>query len=189
MEPPFDVDALRDRVRRGDRPKFLFFWGHTARTGSNGRECLSQWFPASFAGDGVRYATAEHFMMAEKARLFGDSATLGRILAAKTPAEAKKLGRSVSGFSDEVWRAHRFAIVVRASLAKFRSSTQLRSFLLATGSRVLVEASPRDRIWGIGMTAGNRDALDPEKWRGLNLLGFALMAARQELAGNLSPSG
>lgn len=182
MKPPFDRDTLVESIRRGTRPPFLFFWGHTSKPGAPGRECLSQWFPAPFDIDGVRYATAEHYMMAEKARLFGDAAALERILSAKSPAEAKKLGRSVAGFSDEVWNAERFSIVVRGSLAKFVGNSQLHAFLLATGDHVLVEASPRDRIWGIGMAASHASAADPTQWRGLNLLGFALMTARHELA-------
>ena len=70
---PLSVDELRERVRAGLRPKFVFFWGHTSRSNALGPECLSQWYPARFEVDGVHFPTAEHFMMAEKARLFGEA--------------------------------------------------------------------------------------------------------------------
>lgn len=120
-------------------------------------------------------------MMAEKARLFGDLATRKRVLAASTPGEAKQLGREVTPWNQDTWAAHRFEIVVRASVGKFASNAPLRAFLLATGDRVLVEASPRDRIWGIGMAKNDPSAENPLEWHGLNLLGFALMQARAQL--------
>jgi ribA/ribD-fused uncharacterized protein len=180
--PPSNVDELLERVDAGWQAKFLFFWGHTP-SGPDvlGAECLSQWYPAPFTVDDMRYATAEHFMMASKARLFGDEASARAILAAETPAEAKKLGRTVAGFDDEAWTASRSDVVFRASIAKFSQGQALRAFLVGTGDRVLVEASPTDRIWGIGLAAADAHARDPRKWNGLNLLGFALMKARAEL--------
>jgi ribA/ribD-fused uncharacterized protein len=121
-------------------------------------------------------------MMAGKARLFGDDATLARILTARTPAEAKKLGRQIRDFDQRVWESQRFGLVVDGNLAKFGQHARLREFLLGTGSRVLVEASPYDRIWGIGVSATDERATDPGRWPGANLLGFALMQARQTLA-------
>ncbi|CUM38137.1 Uncharacterized domain COG3236 / GTP cyclohydrolase II [Streptomyces venezuelae] len=131
--------------------------------------------------DGVRYATAEHWMMAAKARLFGDADAERAALAARTPAEAKKAGRLVRNFDETVWRRERLGIVVEGSVHKFSSDESLRAYLLGTGTRVLVEASPMDRIWGIGLAADDPGAHDPARWRGLNLLGFALMEARDRL--------
>ncbi|HEX4787972.1 MAG TPA: NADAR family protein [Actinospica sp.] len=163
--------------------KWLFFWGHTPKEGDAiGSWVLSQWWPCSFSVDGVDYASAEHWMMAEKARLFGDDETLAAIIAAATPAEAKKLGRLVRGFDDARWEAAGFDAVVRGNVHKFGQDPELRRYLLGTANRVLVEASPRDRIWGIGLGAGNERATDPRAWRGRNLLGFALMEARSRLA-------
>ena len=186
--PPADgawtIEQLLAAEADGTPPKFLPFWGHTPpASGEVGAHVLSQWYEHEFACDGVSYATAEHFMMAEKARLFGDEHHLGLILQAATPGEAKKFGRKVHGFVDDVWVEHRFDIVTRASVAKFGSDETLRSYLLGTGHRVLVEASPRDRIWGIGMGRNNPSVEQPSQWRGLNLLGFALMRARAELNG------
>ncbi|MFF4651963.1 NADAR family protein [Streptomyces sp. NPDC001380] len=180
-------DELAALTAAGARPKYLMFWGHRPqRDGSLGAGCLSQWWPSPFTVDGTAYASAEHWMMAGKARLFGDADAAERILAARTPAEAKKLGRLVRGFDGAVWERERFGLVVAGSTAKFGQDTALRAYLLGTGSRVLVEASPVDRIWGVGLAADDERAADPSRWRGLNLLGFALMEARRVLAGGPS---
>ncbi|WP_179272546.1 NADAR family protein [Streptomyces sp. XY006] len=175
-------EALIRAVRAGAGIKYLHFWGHRPRPdGRIGPSCLSQWWPSPFTVDGVRYATAEHWMMAGKARLFEDAAAERAVLAAGHPAEAKKAGRLVRGFDETVWARERFRIVVEGSVHKFAAHPELQGFLLGTGDRVLVEASPVDRVWGIGLAADDEAAMDPERWRGPNLLGFALMAARERL--------
>ncbi|MGK4583387.1 NADAR family protein [Kitasatospora sp. HPMI-4] len=183
---PTDVrshEELTALVAAGARPRYLFFWGHQPeRDGRVGPGSLSQWWPARFTVDGVTYATAEHWMMASKARLFGDDQVLPKILAARTPAEAKKLGRLVRGFDEKRWAAERFELVIQGNVAKFGQDEALREYLLGTAQRVLVEASPLDRLWGIGLAASNERAAKPAEWRGLNLLGFALMEARTRLA-------
>ncbi|MFE9041399.1 NADAR family protein [Streptomyces sp. NPDC012421] len=176
------VESLTQQVSRGDKVKWLHFWGHRAAPdGRLTQSCLSQWWPSPFEVSGVRYATAEHWMMAAKARLFGDAEAERAALAAATPAEAKNAGRLVRGFDETVWARERSGIVVDGSVHKFASDEGLRSYLLGTGTRVLVEASPLDRVWGIGLAAGDPGAHDPGRWRGLNLLGFALMEARERL--------
>ncbi|MEU7740083.1 NADAR family protein [Nonomuraea sp. NPDC049158] len=163
--------------------RYLFFWGHRpARDGGVGSGCLSQWWPVTFSEDGHTFASAEHYMMAHKAWLFDDHQTAAEILAAEHPGEAKTLGRAVRDFEEDVWNAHRFDIVVRGNLAKFAQHPDLADFLLGTRNRVLVEASPRDRIWGIGLTADDERAASPATWQGLNLLGFGLMSVRDALA-------
>ncbi|MER6689160.1 NADAR family protein [Streptomyces minutiscleroticus] len=175
-------DALVAAVRSGARVKYLHFWGHTPpRDGRVGPACLSQWWPSPFTVDGVEYATAEHWMMAAKARLFEDAEAERSVLAAGHPAQAKKAGRLVRGFDGAVWERERFGVVVEGSVHKFAAHDDLRAYLLGTGGRVLVEASPLDRIWGIGLAADDERAGDPARWRGLNLLGFALMEARGRL--------
>ncbi|MEZ4472448.1 MAG: NADAR family protein [bacterium] len=177
---------LEAAASRGDPLAFLFFWGHTPRAdGQVSSSCLSQWWVSPFTVEGEEFATAEHWMMAGKARLFGDEACRERILAAPTPAEAKKLGRAARGFDGPTWEAHRFALVVDGNRHKFQQHPPLAAFLLATGTRVLVEASPVDAIWGIGLAADAADAQDPRRWRGLNLLGFALMEVRAALRAGL----
>lgn len=176
------VEALIGAVRAGVPVKYLHFWGHRPqRDGSVGAGCLSQWWPAPFTVDGVEYATAEHWMMAGKARLFADPDAERLVLAAGHPAGAKKAGRLVRGFDEETWRRERFRIVVEGSVHKFAADPGLRAFLLGTGERVLVEASPVDRVWGIGLSVQDEAAWDPARWKGPNLLGFALMEARDRL--------
>ncbi|MBO4258618.1 NADAR family protein, partial [Streptomyces griseorubiginosus] len=175
-------EALVREVHAGAKIKYLHFWGHRPRAdGQVGASCLSQWWPSPFTVDGVTYATAEHWMMAGKARLFGDAEAERRALEAGHPSQAKKAGRLVRGFDEAVWERERFGIVVEGSVHKFAAHADLRGFLLGTGDRVLVEASPVDRVWGIGLTADDEAATDPERWRGPNLLGFALMEARGRL--------
>jgi len=129
----------------------------------------------------VVYPTAEHYMMAEKARLFEDNSTREKILSAGHPRAAKQLGREVRDFNEEIWAQHRYAIVVRGNEAKFAQNDELKLFLLNTKNRILVEASPVDRIWGIGLAADDPHVENPENWKGLNLLGFALMQVRAQL--------
>ena len=181
---PRTVEELRAATAAGSTFKYLPFWGHTPRRdGSLGAGCLSQWWPSPFTVGTVTYATAEHWMMAAKARLFDDREAERAAIAASHPEQAKDIGRTVRGFDDAVWQRHRFALVTEGSLHKFGQDRALRAYLLGTGSRVLVEASPRDRIWGIGLSADDERTADPALWKGLNLLGFALMEARQRLAG------
>lgn len=182
-EHPRTVDELVTMTAAGRRVRYVFFWGHRPqRDGSIGTGCLSQWWPVTFTADGVTFRSAEHYMMWRKALLFGDTESAARIVAASHPRQAKMLGRRVRGFDDATWERHRSAIVVQACVAKFGRHDELRAFLLGTGRRVLVEASPTDRIWGIGLSATDDRAADPARWRGLNLLGFALMEARATLA-------
>ena len=171
-------------MRGGAKPRFLFFWGHTGKgSGPVGKECLSQWYGAPFRLGGHVFPSAEHYMMHRKAALFGDDESATKILAARSPAAAKELGRGVRGFVESTWNEHRLSIVTAANEAKFGQNPELLAFLAGTKDRVLVEASPKDRIWGIGLTADDPRAEDPLSWRGLNLLGFALMIARSRLAG------
>ncbi len=164
------------------RIKYLFFWGHTPnKDGRIGKTCFSQWWKSVFEVNGIKYKTAEHWMMAEKARLFKDDEMLQKIIACNTPAEAKKFGRQVKNFDAAIWNNHKYEIVKKGNIHKFSQNEELKEFLLNTKNRVLVEASPRDRIWGIGMGASNEKAENPMLWRGQNLLGFALMEVRDEL--------
>lgn len=177
-----DLQQLQGAVASGARPAYLLFWQHTsAIRGETGKECLSQWYGSRFEIEGVVFKTAEHYMMHRKALLFGDRERAERILCAPDPAEAKAHGRSVRGFSETVWREHRSRICIAGNYAKFSQCTPLREFLLHTNPRVLVEASPVDLVWGIGLSAEHEHASDPLKWRGQNLLGFALMEVRDRL--------
>lgn len=174
------LQALRYRFNSGEPLEYMFFWGHLPDPSGVTAACFSQWYSAPFVVDGQRYPTAEHFMMAEKAALFGDAETRAQVLRATDPGAAKALGRQVRGFDEAIWVQQRFSIVVRANQAKFAQHPALGQFLRQTGSRILVEASPVDRIWGIGLAADDGKAANPNLWRGLNLLGFALMQVRDQ---------
>lgn len=178
----YSTDWLLDQLAREARIKYLFFWGNQpAKDGSITKSCLSQWWVANFVVAGVTYRSTEHWMMAEKARLFKDKSALVLIMAAKSPAEAKKLGREIQGFDPDLWEASKVEIVRIGNLHKFGQHKSLLEFLLATDGRILVEASPVDTIWGIGLAAESPDAAVPARWQGPNLLGFILMEVRDQL--------
>ena len=178
----YTIDHLIAEYEKGKRHKFLFFWGHLpSKSGELTASCFSQWWQAPFLVDSISYNTAEHWMMAQKALLFQDQYAFEKIIAAKSPGEAKALGRQVQAFDEATWQAKRLEIVVTGCCHKFGQHTDLKAFLLATNNRILVEASPVDRIWGIGLAADDERAENPTRWNGLNLLGFALMEARDIL--------
>ena len=181
----FNIETLLSETRSGKRFKYIFFWGHRPRKdGQIGKQCFSQWWGSSFEIDGIKYPSAEFYMMAEKARLFYDDESLNKILASSNPGAAKKYGREIKNFDEALWIENRFDIVVRGNKAKFEQNEALKQFLLNTNNRIIVEASPVDKIWGIGLAGDHKYAENPEKWKGLNLLGFALMKVRSILKKN-----
>lgn len=174
------VEDLLAAIATGERPTYLHFWqlepGSTAA--DLGAACLSQWWTAPIEQFGIEFPAAEHYMMWRKAVLFGDDDAAEEILATPTPAGAKAIGRRVRGFSEDLWLEHRWKIALAATFAKFTSDRELGHYLLTTGDAVIAEASPVDTIWGIGLAEDHSAATDPARWRGLNLLGFALMEVR-----------
>jgi hypothetical protein len=178
----YNVKQFVARQTMGEQLNFLFFWGHRpSRDGRVTQSCFSQWWAEDpfQVGDTV-YATAEHWMMAEKARLFDDEYHENLILKATSAGAAKALGRKIRNFDDALWNQAKFNIVKMGNIHKFRQP-DLADFLLGTGDKILVEASPTDRIWGIGMEATHPSAAFVHAWRGENLLGFALMEVRDDL--------
>jgi ribA/ribD-fused uncharacterized protein len=176
----YSLDQLITEIRSGKKFNYVYFWGHSAQGGIT-KSCLSQWYPSAFVLDGKKYATAEHYMMAAKARLFSDVDIERKILDSTDPSQAKALGRCVKNFSDSLWKEQCFEIVVKGNKEKFSQNRELKIFLLSTGNKILVEASPVDRIWGIGFAESAVEVNNPELWQGLNLLGFTLMKVRDEL--------
>lgn len=183
-DPDHDFDRLLQLEAEGQEIRVLPFWGNQAGALHPGPWVLSQWWGAPFSIGGITYPDAETFLMASKARLFGDDASLEQILQATHPAVAKDLGRRVAGFDEAVWVANRFRLAVEANEAKFGQHPELGEYLASTRGRVLVEASPVDVIWGIGLPRSSRDIERPSAWQGENLLGFALMTVRDTV---LSP--
>lgn len=164
--------------------EFVLFW--------NGP--YSQWEPSVFELDEVEYNCAEQYMMAEKARVFEDENILDEILEAEHPSRQKKLGRLVEDFDKDIWeededngRPRCWNIVWRGNMAKFSQNSHLLEQLLATEPAILVEASPFDRIWGIGMSAQNPRARNRENWEGRNWLGEVLTSVRAYLKADPSP--
>ncbi|MCK5918070.1 MAG: NADAR family protein [Cocleimonas sp.] len=176
-----NTQELINYLQVGHQVRYLHFWGHKQKGKVIDKSCLSQWFPASFVINKKIYSSAEHYMMIEKASLFDDMESVAKIFAVNSPAEAKKLGRKVKNFDAKRWSRYSIDAVIAGNIAKFGQNPELKAFLINTADAVLVEASPRDRIWGIGMGVNNENAYQPANWRGRNLLGFALMQARKEL--------
>ncbi len=144
-----DRPTLIQRIDDGEAFTYLCFYGHAVHSPIT-KTCFSPWYPAPFTVDGVVYPTAEHWMMAGKARLFGDEDALQRILVAPDPKSAKAIGREVRGFDDKVWKENARRLVTEGNVHKFSQNEELRKFLLSTEQTVLVEAAPRDQIWASG---------------------------------------
>jgi len=158
--------------------KFTFFW--------NGP--FSQWCWSPFKVGAELYNCAEQYMMVQKAKLFGDHDAVHDIFSTRDPALQKQIGREVSGYSDEVWQAIQdngrplcWNIVFTGSMAKFQQNEDLMKALMETEGTTIVEASPVDTIWGIGLSSSDPDANNRSKWRGKNWLGEVLTQAREEL--------
>ena len=178
----YSTNWLIDSLNKREIFKYIYFWGHQpSKSGEITATCFSQWWKSPFEVNNVIYQTAEHWMMGQKALLFEDDDCYNNIIQAKTPGAVKALGREVKNFDNQRWEEERFDIVVKGNFHKFSQNADLRDFLLNTNDRILVEASPVDDIWGIGLAADNERAQNPENWQGLNLLGFALMEVRDIL--------
>lgn len=181
MATPSDRDELAALQAAGAALDFVFFPDGGSFVDPPTASCLSQWAVAPFRDGDLRFHSAEQAMMHGKAILFDDHETAAKILACRTPFQAKNLGRQVSGFSESVWELHRRKVVVAANLPKFAGIPSLRAYLLSTEDAILVEASSTDLVWGNGLDEFDRDARNPARWPGLNLLGFALMEVRELL--------
>lgn len=179
--------TIENLISNKGSKEYIFFWGHqSSKDDSITKSCFSQWWESAFEVNGVTYKSAEHWMMAKKAELFSDTETATKILECSSPAETKKLGREVKNYVDSVWLEHRYKIVLEGNYHKFNQNAKLKTFLLETQNQVIVEASPVDAIWGIGMAADHVNVNNPEEWRGLNLLGFVLMEVRDIIKENRS---
>lgn len=156
--------------------KFVLFYHEYEENGY-----LSNWYKSDFYVHGKKYCCSEQYMMEQKAILFGDFDTAEKIMQETNQQNIKNLGRAAKGFNEKIWDGNKQIIMYRGLMAKFTQNVDLREKLVSTGNAILVEASPTDKIWGISMSADDPDALDMNKWKGENLLGFALMAVRDDL--------
>jgi ribA/ribD-fused uncharacterized protein len=156
------------------KDNYVLFWnGH-----------FSNWYPASFTLNGNKFNCAEQYMMYMKAKTFNDQASADKIMAAINPGEQKRLGKAVANFVESEWDKVKEQIVYDACLAKYEQNKDIHNLLLETGNLILVEASPYDTIWGIGLSEDDSRATDESQWKGLNLLGIALMKVRDTLKAN-----
>jgi len=153
------------------RDGFALFWGSP----------LSNWHKCKFEVDGRQFTSSEQYMMYAKAMIFNDIVTAQKILATNDPKKQKALGREVKNFNEGIWDQYKAQIVLEGILEKFTQNVDLQEILLATGDLEIVEASPYDRIWGIGLAADHPDATNPKKWQGQNLLGLILKDVREFL--------
>ena len=142
---------------------------------------LSNWYMSPFTADGIRFSSMEQFMMYRKAVAFGDRDRAAQILDTEDVGRIKELGRLVSGYNDNYWNGIRQIVVYEGLYAKFSQNEELKRLLQATGRAVLAECAVKDRIWGIGLSMDDPDRLDRRKWKGQNLLGYALMMVREKL--------
>jgi ribA/ribD-fused uncharacterized protein len=151
----------------------IYFWG----------SIYSQWYSCKFQENKIMFNSAEQYMMYYKALTFNDQENLKKIMATSDPQLQKKLGRLVKGYDDTIWANKRFDVVVQGNYLKFGQNKKLKEELLSTGDKVLVEASPYDKIFGIGLGPTDERILDEKNWDGLNLLGKAIMKARELIKG------
>lgn len=145
---------------------------------------LSNWYPSDFTVNGFSFSSMEQYMMYQKALRFGDTKIADKILATDDVAKIKKLGREVQGYDDSVWNGVRQIIVYEGLTAKFSQNEDLKAKLLETKDVILAECAVRDKIWGIGLSITDEKRFDKDKWKGQNLLGYALMLVREHLSKN-----
>lgn len=161
---------------------FIFFWGHTRDKEEKITEkCLSQWWKCNFMENNIIFCCAEQYMMYKKAELFKDYEYAWKILENSEPKEIKRLGRLIRNFDETYWDIYKQAIVLQGNILKFSQNSELKEYLINTKHKILVEASPYDHIWGIGMKKETRGINNPANWRGQNLLGFTIMEVRDRI--------
>lgn len=169
-----NVQDVITKFDNREKLEFIFFW----RTNCY----FSNWFPSDFIVDGVLYWCTEQYMMAKKAELFGDYNTFRYIMESRSQREIKALGRKVMGFNESIWVKNRERIVFEGNYAKFTQNPKLKDYIIKQKNKIIVEASPYDKIWGVGLDSADFYYIaNPHNWRGQNLLGFVLMDVRDTI--------
>ena len=174
----YTLEWLKEQISYGKEFNYTFFWG-----AGNFNGYLSNWYHSNFSYKGERFANCEQFMMAAKARVCGDEETREKIMRTTNPKEIKALGREVKNYDDDLWASERKKAVLLANYLKYTQNAGLGKELINTGNAILVEASPYDKIWGIGMASTEDAARNALTWKGENYLGFVLMTVRDILKG------
>lgn len=171
-----------NKTKEYDEEDFIFFFSHKASKSKEVTDtCLSQWYKCCFYEDKILFTSAEQYMMYKKAILFEDYEIAYCILESENPKDIKAYGRKVKNFKDEIWIKNREKIVLQANLLKFSQNLKLKEYLINTKNKILLEASPYDKIWGIGMKKESEGITNMKNWKGKNLLGFKLMSVRDRL--------
>ncbi len=162
--------------------EYIFFWGNQPdKDNKIKKTCLSQWWRSDFQVNTESFCCVEQYMMSEKARLFEDQDSYQKIMLSKSQEEIKTLGRQVKNFDGKIWDKAKYTIVLNGNYYKFSQQKPLRDYLLETQNKILVEVSPHDKIWGIGLSEEDNNISNPACWKGQNLLGLALMEVRDEI--------
>ncbi|AQS10444.1 swarming motility protein YbiA [Clostridium saccharobutylicum] len=178
----YGVKDVQAKFRAGEQLEYIFFWGHQKTlNGTVTKTCLSQWYQEPFEMNNFTYQCAEQYMMAEKARIFKDEEALDKILKAYHPNQMKLIGKNIKNFDLKIWNEVKFDIVKIANLGKFSQNYKLKKYLRSTKNKILVQASPHDKVWGIGFSENDCLSQNPLYWNGENLLGFVLMNVREIL--------
>lgn len=179
---PISVDRESDGYSlEKEKEKFEYFWQK--------HSVFSQWYPCSFVVDGIAYNCAEQYMMHQKAEIMGDEDSAEAIMTLDDPNEIKKRGRRVKNFNQDIWESCCQDIVRRGNMEKFLQNEELKQQLLWTYPKTLVEASPYDRIWGIGLSEDDPRAWNKLTWKGKNLLGEILTTVRESLRRDIENAG
>jgi len=174
--PKYNKDLILNQYNNGERLEFLLFFGASKGTLNEG--CLSQWQKSNFTVNNIEYSCTEQFMMACKAELFNDLDAIKKILNNNNPKSIKALGRKIKKFDENTWNENKYSIVLKGNYYKFNQNENMKKILIDTKNKVLVEASPYDKIWGVGLSENDEKINNPNNWKGDNLLGFALMEVR-----------
>lgn len=143
--------------------------------------CFSNWYKSPFTVNGIRFNTAEQYIMYQKCIIFGDKEAAADMLAANSPREQKAIGRRARGYIHKVWEGIRQMVAVKGLYAKFSQNEDLKKILLATGNAYIVETTENDRIWACGLSLDDNNRFYADRWHGQNILGFALMEVRDIL--------
>ena len=161
-----DTLALKKHLHLG------FFWENSSP--------FSQWYKKQFQAQGLSFNSAEQYMMFNKALLFEDEEIAGKILETSNVRKQKELGRNIINFDQKVWEENARRIVYEGNYHKFNQNQDIKEILISTNNKLLVEAAPNDTIWGIGLSANDKMALDKPNWKGTNWLGYILTQLRDD---------
>ena len=180
-EQKYTVNDLIKEFNADIKLDYVFFWQTDEGKGYSSKGCFSQWQTSNFIAEARRYFCAEQYMMGRKALAFDDLETFEKIMSANHPREIKSLGRKIKNFDQTEWDYVKYSIVLNGNFYKFTQNEKMLEVLLSTENKILVEASPFDEIWGVGLSEDDEKIKNPNYWKGQNMLGFALMEVRDEI--------